>query len=221
MDHDAYMIDPEGHNPNEMSPTLTKVVPQETKAKTEEWTSRTYAGFRGGFMAYHRRAPTNQEIFDAGVQAGLLLAKEGKVIHEPDAEPVKEEWPMLRHLHLVALVFAYNEGFSKAYDRRIFPNPFNESGSQAAAWELGTRDGTKLRYADDAEKLTLRHQLLVSKEWITQLTDELIKDCDRAVRQSVKGVDPSIFPALPGVYDTCFESIIQRAIERITMHKPD
>ncbi|PRG92189.1 hypothetical protein C6V04_16160, partial [Burkholderia multivorans] len=52
---------------------------------------------------------------------------------------------MLAPLHLEAIVFAYNEGYSKAYDGRSFPNPFAESGSQAAAWVLGTRDGNEAR----------------------------------------------------------------------------
>ncbi|WP_205212605.1 VRR-NUC domain-containing protein [Burkholderia sp. IDO3] len=54
-------------------------------------------------------------------------------------------WPVLEPLHLEAIVFAYNEGYSKAYDGRTFPNPFAESGSQAAAWVLGTRDGKDAR----------------------------------------------------------------------------
>ncbi|MNR69134.1 hypothetical protein D3C85_1941710 [compost metagenome] len=44
-------------------------------------------------------------------------------------------------------MFAYNEGYSKAYDGRVFPNPFSENGSQAAAWQLGTDDGTEARAA--------------------------------------------------------------------------
>ncbi|EFF76409.1 hypothetical protein, partial [Achromobacter piechaudii] len=57
------------------------------------------------------------------------------------------KWPMLSELHLHALMFAYNEGYSKAYDGRVFPNPFSENGSQAAAWQLGTDDGTEARAA--------------------------------------------------------------------------
>jgi hypothetical protein len=57
------------------------------------------------------------------------------------------KWPMLSELHLYALMFAYNEGYSKAYDGRVFPNPFSENGSQAAAWQLGTDDGTEARAA--------------------------------------------------------------------------
>lgn len=55
------------------------------------------------------------------------------------------EWPTLSDLHLQALMFAYNEGYSKAIDGRKFKNPFETSGSQAAAWELGTQDGTEAR----------------------------------------------------------------------------
>jgi len=62
-----------------------------------------------------------------------------------DSDPIPAEqssrWPMLAKFHLESLMFAYNEGYSKAYDGREFPNPFSEIGSQAAAWELGTRDG--------------------------------------------------------------------------------
>jgi len=60
-------------------------------------------------------------------------------------------WPMLSELHLHALMFAYNEGYSKAYDGRLFPNPFSENGSQAAAWQLGTDDGTEARAALSAQ----------------------------------------------------------------------
>ncbi|MEN4917526.1 hypothetical protein ABE485_02555 [Achromobacter spanius] len=61
------------------------------------------------------------------------------------------KWPMLSELHLHALMFAYNEGYSKAYDGRVFPNPFSENGSQAAAWQLGTDDGTEARAALSAQ----------------------------------------------------------------------
>ncbi|WP_186166492.1 DUF551 domain-containing protein [Burkholderia gladioli] len=54
-------------------------------------------------------------------------------------------WPMLSKGHLESLMFAYNEGWQKAYDGREFANPFAETGSQAAAWELGTRDGKERR----------------------------------------------------------------------------
>jgi hypothetical protein len=55
------------------------------------------------------------------------------------------EWPMLDPMHLLAIMLAYNEGYSKAIDGRVFPNPFAQHGSQAAAWELGTRDGGEQR----------------------------------------------------------------------------
>lgn len=63
----------------------------------------------------------------------------------------KDAWPMLKPLHLEALMFAYNEGYSKAFDGRVFPNPFAESGSQAEAWALGTRDGTEARNKSQAQ----------------------------------------------------------------------
>ncbi|MBU9420029.1 hypothetical protein KTE23_26035 [Burkholderia multivorans] len=63
----------------------------------------------------------------------------------PAQADARAPWPMLAPLHLEAIVFAYNEGYSKAYDGRSFPNPFAESGSQAAAWVLGTRDGNEAR----------------------------------------------------------------------------
>ncbi|MEB2511275.1 hypothetical protein SB379_19910 [Burkholderia multivorans] len=63
----------------------------------------------------------------------------------PARADARAPWPMLKPLHLEAIVFAYNEGYSKAYDGRSFPNPFAESGSQAAAWVLGTRDGNEAR----------------------------------------------------------------------------
>jgi hypothetical protein len=68
-----------------------------------------------------------------------------------------KEWPTLEDLHLEAIIFAYNDGFSKSYERRVFPNPFTENGSQAAAYDKGVRDGTNIRGRDDrveAEKLS-------------------------------------------------------------------
>jgi hypothetical protein len=38
---------------------------------------RTMGGFKGAFYVSKHRSPTEQEIFDAGVRAGLQLAKEG------------------------------------------------------------------------------------------------------------------------------------------------
>jgi hypothetical protein len=57
----------------------------------------------------------------------------------------KPEWPMLTKWHLEALIFAYNEGYSKAYENRVYPNPFTTVGSQAEAWTCGTRDGNEAR----------------------------------------------------------------------------
>lgn len=65
-----------------------------------------------------------------------------------DAQQVGgDAWPMLSDMHLLAITLAYNEGYSKAYDGREFENPFAQTGSQAAAWELGTRDGKEARKA--------------------------------------------------------------------------
>lgn len=33
--------------------------------------NHTYGGFRGAFYVLHKRMPTEQEIFDAGVRSGL------------------------------------------------------------------------------------------------------------------------------------------------------
>lgn len=67
------------------------------------------------------------------------------------------DWPMLDDFHLLGVIFAYNEGYSKAFDGRVFPNPFAVSGSQAAAWELGTRDGGEQRQkVVDSEKETVK-----------------------------------------------------------------
>ena len=105
----------------------------------------TLAGFQGAFYAEHKRAATAQEIFDAGIVEGKRRLGEQL---EAEAK-TKEPWPMLETFHLEAIIFAYNEGFSKAYDRRVFPNPFTLVGSQARAYELGVRDGTEVRDRDD------------------------------------------------------------------------
>jgi hypothetical protein len=38
----------------------------------------TLGGFRGAFYVTYRRAPTEQEIFDAGVRSGLRRVQEAK-----------------------------------------------------------------------------------------------------------------------------------------------
>lgn len=59
-------------------------------------------------------------------------------------------WPMLSDMHLQAITFAYNEGYSKAYEGRMLPNPFAKSGSQAAAYDLGLSDGAEAREKAEA-----------------------------------------------------------------------
>ncbi|MFU2052870.1 hypothetical protein [Bordetella hinzii] len=75
----------------------------------------------------------------------MARAIESAVLSKLRAPVADGEWPTLSDLHLQALMFAYNEGYSKAIDGRKFKNPFETSGSQAAAWELGTQDGTEAR----------------------------------------------------------------------------
>ncbi len=60
------------------------------------------------------------------------------------------DWPILSWTHLAAIIFAYNEGYGKAYDRRVFPNPFSIEGSQAAAYDCGITDGKDQRDRHDA-----------------------------------------------------------------------
>lgn len=60
------------------------------------------------------------------------------------------DWPTLSWDQLSSIMFAYHEGYSKSYDRREFPNPFSVEGSQAAAWELGTKVGKEQRDYHDA-----------------------------------------------------------------------
>jgi hypothetical protein len=38
----------------------------------------TLGGFRGAFYVTYRRAPTEQEVFDAGVRSGLRRAQEAR-----------------------------------------------------------------------------------------------------------------------------------------------
>ena len=95
------------------------------------------------------------------------------------SQPSKE-WPTLESFHLQAVVFAYNEGYSKAYDRRIFPNPFATSGSQAAAYTLGVKDGSDIRDRDDrieAEQAVRKdkaaiNRLLAEVEWVRTVLSE-------------------------------------------------
>lgn len=63
----------------------------------------------------------------------------------------RPEWPMLDDEHLQALFFAYNDGYSKAYEGREFDNPFGEAGSQKQAWDMGTAEGKRNRARDTAK----------------------------------------------------------------------
>lgn len=82
----------------------------------------------------------------------------------------REEWPELEPLHLEALMFAYNEGYSKAFDGRVFPNPFSAQGSQADAWVLGTRDGGEARQKSEAQKDTIPELRLCAFALATSVT---------------------------------------------------
>jgi hypothetical protein len=49
---------------------------EENKAvNQDDWTPNTCAGFHGGFYALHRRVPTEQEVWDAGVKSGMSRAR--------------------------------------------------------------------------------------------------------------------------------------------------
>ncbi|AKQ55138.1 Uncharacterised protein [Bordetella hinzii] len=89
------------------------------------------------------------------------------------------EWSTLSDLHLQALMFAYNEGYSKAIDGRKFKNPFETSGSQAAAWELGTQDGTEARSKMESAP--------VAGEAIAWLSDAGLESLRRFGQASVVG----------------------------------
>ncbi|MDR7949173.1 hypothetical protein [Achromobacter aegrifaciens] len=105
-------------------------------------------------MAYEANQEMDQ---DKTSRAALIERGERALRGFVDAAPQASEavrdgkWQMLSELHLHALMFAYNEGYRKAYDGRVFPNPFSENGSQAAAWQLGTDDGTEARAALSAQ----------------------------------------------------------------------
>ena len=89
---------------------------------------------------------------------GALASSPGECLKAQASEAVRGgKWPMLSELHLHALMLAYNEGYSKACDGRVFPNPFSENGSQAAAWQLGTDDGTEARAALSAQPGAQKH----------------------------------------------------------------
>jgi hypothetical protein len=52
-------------------------------------TPNTMGGFKGAFYVKHRRAPTEQEIFDAGVRSGLARARAESAAETNNGMPVK------------------------------------------------------------------------------------------------------------------------------------
>lgn len=82
------------------------------------------------------------------------------------------EWPLLEGLQLEAVLFAYNEGFSKSYARRVFPNPFSERGSQADAYDKGVRDGTAARDHDDKLQAGAALTVLDELAWVRNVLAE-------------------------------------------------
>lgn len=102
--------------------------------------------------------------------AAALIAEafKGRITPEAAETQLKvaaedHRWPMLNKFHLLGLMVAYNEGYSKAVDGRAFDNPFAKAGSQAAAWELGTQDGAELRTQREAQPGIQRRTVTVAE----------------------------------------------------------
>nr|WP_254226119.1 hypothetical protein [Burkholderia multivorans] len=114
------------------------------KAQKNHDLSGSLAAFRV-VPLYAAPQPAQADTIQCQAHSGPDCTECGGTGIWPAQADARAPWPMLKPLHLEAIVFAYNEGYSKAYDGRSFPNPFAESGSQAAAWVLGTRDGNEAR----------------------------------------------------------------------------
>ncbi|PRH46392.1 hypothetical protein [Burkholderia multivorans] len=114
------------------------------KAQKNHDLSGSLAAFRV-VPLYAAPQPAQADTIQCQAHSGPDCTECGGTGIWPAQADARAPWPMLAPLHLEAIVFAYNEGYSKAYDGRSFPNPFAESGSQAAAWVLGTRDGNEAR----------------------------------------------------------------------------
>ena len=61
------------------------------------------------------------------------------------------QWPELDTLHLRAILFAYEKGFSAGLHERNMENVFARTGSQAAAFEAGKVKGAQHRLQENGD----------------------------------------------------------------------
>jgi hypothetical protein len=78
-----------------------------------------------------------------GDKANDILHRLRQLLTIPPAKPL--EWPMLSTSHLQGICFAYEKGFAAGYDDRNTENVFVETGSQAAAFDVGLSSGRQNR----------------------------------------------------------------------------
>lgn len=93
------------------------------------------------YQSHWKKADATLDAFNQLIEdtrAAILTANSG-------AQPAPSDWPMLRDGHLRALCFAYEKGFAAGIDERNTENVFGESGSQAAAFDVGLDCGRSAR----------------------------------------------------------------------------
>lgn len=76
---------------------------------------------------------THQELY-------ALIDAMAVAIDSPHPEPAAT-WPTLSEWHLRAICFAYEKGFAAGLEERNTINVFGDSGSQAAAFDVGLEEG--------------------------------------------------------------------------------
>lgn len=165
--------DPFGKGPMGLTPDHVRAMPEWRTLYNAMEQARVRAQHFG--TLYQRRF--KKEIRDDVMarRAAKIKANQEKVSDQakPEDQALESgEWPNLEPLHLQALMFAYNEGYSKAFDGRVFPNPFSESGSQADAWVLGTREGGEARQKSQIQEDMLPELRLCAFALATSVTSD-------------------------------------------------
>jgi len=83
---------------------------------------------------------THRELY-ALIDSMAVAIDSPPLTPEPSTPKGEPHWPMLRDGHLRAICFAYEKGYAAGLEERNTSNVFGDSGSQAAAFDVGLQEG--------------------------------------------------------------------------------